>query len=62
MKHTRLFAFATLISFFLTAPAFANVIYNDAAIFNATLALYSAYAKDHELQNWSAVLKTQGIL
>jgi hypothetical protein len=31
-------------------------------IFNACIALYSAYAKDKELQSWAEVLKTQGIL
>lgn len=31
-------------------------------IFNATMALYSAYAKDKDLQSWSEILKTQGIL
>lgn len=31
-------------------------------IFNACMALYSAYAKDKDLQSWTEILKTQGIL
>jgi hypothetical protein len=31
-------------------------------IFNATMSLYSAYAKDGDLQNWAQVLKKEGIL
>lgn len=31
-------------------------------IFKATMALYSAYSKDQELQNWSEILKKEGIL
>lgn len=37
MEKSTLFKSAILISFFLTAPVFASVIYNDAGIFNATL-------------------------
>ena len=32
------------------------------SIFNANMALYSAYAKDQALQNWSAILQEKGIL
>jgi len=31
-------------------------------IFNACMALYSAYAKDAQLQNWAEILKKDGIL
>jgi hypothetical protein len=37
MKKSTLFKSAILISFFLTAPVFASVLYNDSSIFNATL-------------------------
>lgn len=31
-------------------------------IFNAMVALYSAYSKDQQMQNWSLILKERGIL